>query len=249
MNRKEKTEWRFPLDEERKEQGLHVIRRTVACSRIRSYPSFMENVWSQMRFQSWTHWLLEGGILLAAMLLAFWLCQDDTNPVELFAACSAFLVFAGNLCLSGVADLFSWHMAELEQTLYLSLKQMLCIRMLEAGIADLAVLAVFAGVTGGGEETGIGVYLLYMLVPFLWSDILYLRMLMFFRSVFSGARQIAMGALCAIFACFPAMLEYVYEPEYVPVWCALSIAGLLFLIMEIYEMFGKIEKGDQICLN
>ncbi len=242
-------EWRFPLDKEKKAQGLAVIRREAAVKRIRHYPAFMEHVWNQIRFQSLTYWLIQGGILLAAMLLAIYLRRKNIWTLETLTVCTVLLVFAGNVCLSQVASLFAWHMAELEQTLYLNLKQMVCIRLLEAGIADLVIFIIFLGITGEVDTLGIGRTLLYMLAPFLWSDILYLHMLVHLRSSISGFRSFGLGLLCGIAAFFPVLWDSTYQPEYVLVWQVLAAAGIVLLIAEVRNFLGKIEKGENICVN
>ena len=162
--------------------------------------------------------------------------------------CSVFLVFAGNICLSHVGNLFSFHMAELEQTLYLNLKQMVCIRMLEAGIADLALLALFLATTGGSPSK-IGTSLIYMLVPFLWSDVLYLHMLTSLRSTSSAFRSFALGLLCGALALFPLYWEFLYQSEYLFLWQGLAAAGLFMLFAEINRLICRIEEGDSMCLN
>ena len=113
--------YKFPLDEAKKAESLSAIRIEAARKRIRHYPAFGEQLWNQIRFHSWKHWILQGVLLLAAILLVLILRRQHTDDTETLAACSVFLVVAGNILLSHVANLFSWHMAELEQTLYLNL--------------------------------------------------------------------------------------------------------------------------------
>lgn len=241
--------WRFPLDESKKENSLAAIRKAAEAKQLRHYPSFCVNLWNQFRFQSWRYRAAQGTVLLSAMLLSVWLNQNKITGSDSIAVCSVFLVFAGNICFSGVARLFSWHMAELEQTLYLNLKQMVCIRMLEAGILDLAVLSILTGLTVGSSNAGTGEYLLYLLVPFLWSDVLYLHMLTVFRNGLAGYRQFSAGILCGLLALFPVILEDAYETQALPWWYAFGLAGALLMGTEIYGILGKIEGGDSLCLN
>lgn len=242
-------EFRFPLDVQKKTESLCHIQQAVQAKRIRKRPSFAENVWNQMRFQPWKHWAMQGGVLLAAMLLILHIGRNSLDSKESIAVCAVFLVCAGNLCFSGVVHVFSWHMAELEKTLYLNLKQMVCIQMLEAGLVDLSVVALLAGFIGRGCESGLAAYLLYLLVPFLWSDAFYLHMLSHLRSGFSGFRQLAVGALCGGLALLPAFWKDAYDPMHVPVWGVLFVAGAAAVMAEIDRMMRKIEGGDGICLN
>lgn len=241
--------WRFPIDESRKQEGLAEIRRLVTEKQIRHSPSFLQSVWNQTRYQPWSHWALEGGILLLCMLLIFYLQKNRAGEHETLAACSVFFVFAGNIVLSGTGRLFSWHMAELEQTLYLNLKQMVCIRMLEAGMVSFLVLGLLLNMVGEGSPSGTLRCLVYMLVPFLWSDACYLHMLGFFRMGILGLRPLVLGLTCGMAACFPLMWEEIYRIEYRLIWYVLAAAGIVFIVLEIRRILKKIEGGDSLCLN
>ena len=248
-NHKKPFPYQLPLNESKKAQSLSVIRLEAARKRIRHYPAFREQIWDQIRFQSWKYWALHGVVLLGAMLLALALRNEQTGSTETLAICSVFLVFAGNIFLSHVAGLFSWHMAELEQTLYLNLKQMVCIRMLEAGIAGLIILALFLMITGSSNTSGAGTALIYMLAPFLWSDTMYLHMLVNLRNASSRFCSFALGLLCGALALFPVMWEPLYLPRYLILWQVLAITGLWAFIAELHNLLGKIENGEGICLN
>ncbi len=242
-------QWRFPLDEKEKEKRLEVVYQAVEKKQIRYYPSFWEKLWDQLRFQSWKYRASQGAVLLAAMLLVIYLKKKEIVGIESVTVCSVFLVFAGNICLSGVGRIFSWHMAELEQTLYLNLKQMVCIGMLEAGFVDLLVLSLLTGFVGTSSQLGIGVTLLYMLVPFLWSDILYLYILTALRSTQHSYWQLAAGIVCGMLTLIPILWEESYHMDFLPVWMAAAAVGFLLLAAQIYRLLGKIEGGDSLCLN
>lgn len=241
-----KYEWRFPLDRDKKEQSLSAIAREAACRQIRHYPSFTEQIWNQMRFHSLSHWLMQGSLLFAAMLLALYLRRKSSDTLEMITICSVFFTFAGNILLSQTFRLFSWHMAELEQTLYLNLKQMVCIRMLEAGIADLIILVLILSITGKENPLGIGASLIYMLVPFLWSNILYLHMLTRLRSTAPSLRSFVLGLLFGTTALFPVIWKSVYRPDCLILWQLLAIAGAFLFIAEIMNLLGRIEQGDNL---
>ena len=241
--------WKFPVDEKKKGESLSEIRQEVTKKRIRYYPSFAEIVWNQMRFQPWSHWALEGGLLLFLMFLAFYLPENAETEREILTVCSVFFVFSGNIALSSIARLFSRNMAELEQTLYLNLKQMVCIRMLEAGIFALFTMGILLSIAGKRSIAGTVMCVLYILVPFLWSDVFYLHMLEFLRNAASGFRSFAMGLICGLLACFPLLEDKVYNPEYRYIWFFLAAAGIILLAGRIRRIFETIEGGEILCLN
>lgn len=248
-DRMTREQWRFPLEESKKEKSLAAIHEAAEKKQLRQYPSFWENLWNQFRFLPWKCHAAQGSMLLAAMLLILYLNWKNMGEMYSIMTCSVFLTFAGNICLSGMARLFSWHMAELEQTLYLNLKQMVCIHMLEAGVVDLVILGLLTGLMNRSGSIGIGACLLYMLVPFLWSDVLYLHILTAFRNVLTGYRQLSAVCVCGLLAFFPMFWENAYEAVCLPFWEISALAGVFIMALEIYRIFGKIEGGDHLCLN
>jgi len=239
--------WKFQIDEEKKADSLQLIRQAVRLKRIQKRLSFAEKALGQLRFQTWQQWAVQGCVLIFAMLFVLSFYEKHMSGLNPAAASSVFLVFAGNICLSSTVHLFSWHMAELEKTLYLDLKQMVCIRMLEAGVFDLLVLGILTGFLGGRSECGIFAYLLYLIVPFLWSEVFYLHMLAHVRSVSSGFRQLCFGILCGAAALFPVFWKDTYLPEYVIIWGIAAAAGCLLLAAEIFWLLKKIDTGEGIC--
>lgn len=249
MSSGKKKSWRFEIDETRKQEGLIQIKRAVQEKKVRYYPSFLACLIEQLRYQTWSFWVLQGGMLVLALVLIRYLNLPGGDGEASITVCSLFMVLTGNVCLSGVSRLFSWHMAELEQTLYLNLRQMVSIQMLLAGMIDLAVLGLLVIFCGGRSGAGTGAYLLYMLVPFIWSDILYLHMLTAMRGGLRGYRQLSAGILSGLLAVFPVFVEESYHLEYLMVWGIAAAAGMGVLILEIRRLFGKIEGGEGLCLN
>lgn len=263
--------WRVGLDSSRKEEGLAEIALAVQKKKIRYYPSFVDCMLQQMKYQTLENRLLQGGILIMALALSVALRKFRVEDTTAIVLCSAFMAFAANICMCAVGSLFFRNMAELEQTLYFNLKQMVCIQILQAGMTDVLILALLTILCGGQNIAGAGAYLLYLLVPFLWSDILYLHMLTSLRGKGRGRRSgrhlegrsgrgmqsemqenmggVALGLVCGMAAVFPVFLGNVYEAAYLPVWGLAALAGFIALVMEIRRLLGKIEGGEGLCLS
>ena len=110
--------WRFLPDAGKKAESLLAVRQAVAQKHIQKRPAFLEQIFCQMRFHTWQHWATQGAILLCVFLLVLWTGRKGADHTVSLSVCSVFIVFAGNICLSSIVQLFSWHMAELEMTLY-----------------------------------------------------------------------------------------------------------------------------------
>lgn len=239
--------FRFELNESKKEAGLVEIARAVQEKKIRYYPSFFTCMLNQLQYQTWQSRFLQGGMLLLALVLGLWMNKANIEDTQSLILGSVFMAVAANVCLSTVGSLFSRNMAELEQTLNFNLKQMVCIQMLEAGILDFLILALIMVLGGSLNQAGAGGYLLYLLVPFLWSNIVYLHMLTFLKR--RGMGGTATGVLCGMGAVFPAFVKNAYDVMYLPLWGVAALAGILVLALEIKRLLGKIEGGEGLCLN
>ena len=89
--------WRFRIDETKKNENMQAIRQAVYHKHIQKYPSFSENVWNQMRFQTWQHWVAQGTVLLFAMFFVLWFYKRNIPYTESIAVCSVLLVLAANI--------------------------------------------------------------------------------------------------------------------------------------------------------
>lgn len=88
----ERESWRFPLDEKRKMESLGRIGRAAEKKQIRKYPSLAANIRSQLKFQSWKYWAVQGGILVAAMALVLYLSRAEADGEGAISVCAVFLV-------------------------------------------------------------------------------------------------------------------------------------------------------------
>lgn len=244
-----KEAWRFPVDDEKRAASLEKIREAAKKQQIRHYPGFWECAASQLHFQSWTYWAMQAVFLTAGILLTQYMMARGADTESVCVTLSMFFVAGGNVALSGMGRIFSYHMAELEQTLYMDLKQMVCVQLALAGFIDLVMCSVLVVCAGKNLQIPTGSFLLYLLVPFLWSDIIYLHMLTVFRGGIRGYIQTVYGLAAAAAAMLPAFIGDAYEAASLPVWGLLLAAGVIMLVWELRRLLWKMNGGDLICLN
>lgn len=243
--------WRFPMDERKRKASLQKIREGAENQdiRISHYPGFLACAASQLRFQSRGYWGLQAVLAAGGICLIQYLSDAGVDGSGMCAALSSFLVLAGNLALGGLGRIFGFHMEELEQTLYLDMKQMIAIQMALAGVMDLVFISILFMGAGTQVKIPAGNFLLYILVPFLWSDAAYLHLLMIKRGRMQGYRQAAFSMTAALASLFPAFVGQAYESVFLPVWAGMLFLGILLLVWEIRRLFGKRKGEELVCLN
>lgn len=249
MNKWEDADWRFPVDERKKEDGLGQISLEIEQKKIRNYPSFWRGILEQMQFQTPGFWICQVLILAAALLFGIYLKGLGEGGLTAMTMVSVFTVIAGSVSINSLNRVFAWHMAELEQTLYLNLKQMVSMHLLLSGVIDLCFLSILIGLLGPSQSEGMGAFAVYLLVPFLWANVCWLQALTAWRGILRGYRQICLGLFCGLMALLPGFIPEVYASVYLPVWGGLFVAGFMGLAAALRRLFRKTEGGDMICLN
>lgn len=242
-------DWRFPLDENRRSTSLEEIREAAERQQIRHYPGFWECAASLLHFQSLQYWVMQAVFLAAGILLAQNLINRGADTKSVCVTLSMLFVAGGNAALSGMGRIFSYHMAELEQTLYMDLKQMVCVQLALAGMIDLVMCSVLVACAGRSLQVSAGSFLLYLLVPFLWSDIIYLHMLIVFRGGIRGYRQTVYGLAAVLAAMAPAFIRDAYKSAFLPAWGLMLTAGIILLAWQLRRLFWKMNGGELICPN
>ncbi|WP_343248428.1 hypothetical protein [Diplocloster hominis] len=239
----------YRTDPDKKEKALAGIREEVKGQVLRYQPGLPEIIAGQLQYLSAGYWILQG-ILLAVMLsVMYWMNRNVEDAMTYIAAGSAFAAFAGVIGVQELGRSMAYHMAELEQTFYLNMKQILALRMILFGGMDLLFLTALALVTHQGTEYGIGVMCIYLLVPFAASNIVYFATLTLAKN--RRARYIQTGAamLAVLFSMMPAMTQEAYRTAAVPVWLGILLIMLAVLGIQIRILLQKAVKGELLCWN
>lgn len=235
------------IDKEKKERNLEEIRRAAAAKKVRNYPNFIQSMLIQLKYRPVFMWMLEGVCLGAAFAVCRYF-KSWPGP-ELFTVCAIFLVLSGNIGFAGLGRLFSRNMAELEQALYLNLKQMAAIQLLFGGILDLLVFGIFVLLLGPARAGETAVFALYLLVPFVWADVWILWAFTLLRGITSGLRQAGTALLSAAVAAAPYFIPHIYDRSCLPLWGLALLAGGGALVLAVKRIFCVIEGGEELCLS
>lgn len=237
------------IDPQRKRQALAQIEEAVGRKEIISGPSLWGLTRIQLQYISIGYWAGQG-IFAAFMLLFFHNMRvtdaDITEYLAWFSAASALLGVTG---VTELGKHFACNTAELEQSCYLNLQQLWTIKMIFFGAVDiLALLLIMMGIscqTGSGFlVTGI-----YLLVPFVLSNLCYLAIATASRGGGERYRQYALAAVLGLAAAIPSTAPGAYHIRYLWIWGLVLAVGCVLLAAELKKVYGRFAKGDIICWN
>lgn len=236
-------------DPQEKQIALLAIQDAIEAKRIRNIPSPAELIQIQLQYITPSFWALQGGLLLLLILLLHRLPGQNAELTDYLWWSSIAAAWMGVLSNGVLGRHFSCRMAELEQSCYMNLSQMWTIRMTLTTGVDIGILTVFSGGIAARTETFFGRVAMYLLVPFLLSNVCCLLMISALRS---GRRKYTLAALAvitALLAVSPCVVTEAYTTAYLWVWFCLLVLGAAVFAGQIKSCYGRMTRGEMICWN
>jgi len=236
------------LEKREKIQALEQIYDAVEAKNIRYQPSLLQIALGQIKYLSLS--ALGGQAVSLLVILAVCVCLENSGAKfmvwlamgSVAASCvGVFLMM--ELCRSS-----SFHMIELEQSCYLNVKQLWCVKMLIFGCLDLLVLTILIAGVSRNVSCGMFPVILYLMAPFVVSSGLQFAVFTLFRR---GRREyFQMGAaigLC-ILSLLPINVPALYTAACLWIWGIALLLGTALLAVEIMILYRILCQGDELCI-
>lgn len=250
VNRRDK----FVLEEiktdgQQKQKVLENIARTVEEKRYVYCPRRWEVFRGQLKYIS--GFCLGGQLLcLGLMMVLFGYFQwKGENMLTYLGAASVAASCAGVFLMLELNRSSSIGMMELEQTCYLNFKQVWCVKMIWFGCLDILMFTVMIFAIAGNTSCSLFRVMVYLLVPFVISNVLQLLVFTMLRSKRQDYLQAGAAIMSSLISLFPLSDPRWYTITYFGVWMLVLAAALLCLIWEIRLVCHKMEEGEILCWN
>lgn len=234
-------------DANRRKESLFFLQDAVREKKLRYTPSFTELMRIQLQYITPFFWLVQGGILLFMILFFCRLSSRDAKLTEYLWWSSIAAAWMGVLSHGTYVSHFSHGMTELEQSCYINLSQMWTIRMILCTSADIIILTAFSGGVAVDTETPFGRVAVYLLVPFVLSNVCSLFLLNVLRGGRGRFGQAALAVLMAMIAVSPSVAPPIYTAAYLWVWFTALIFGAVIFIGQIRSCYNKMMRGEMLC--
>ena len=231
----------------RKQEALYFLQDAIREKKLRYTPSFTELMRIQLQYITPLFWIVQGGILLLMILLFYRFSARDAGLEEYIWWSSIAAAWMGVLSHGTYVSHFSHGMTELEQSCYINLSQMWTIRMILCTSADIVILTVFSGGVALDTETPFGRVAVYLLVPFVLSNVCCLLAINILRSGRGRFGQAALAVVMALIAASPSAIPPIYAAAYLWVWFAALILGAVIFIGQIKSCYNKMMRGEMLC--
>lgn len=236
-------------DAHKKKESLILIQDYICARKIRSTPSFCGLLEIQLQYIPPAFWVLQGGLLCLLILLLYRMPGQATELTDYLWWSSMIAAWMGVLSNGALARHFSNRMAELEQSCYINLAQMWTIRMVLITGVDIGILTVFSGGIAARTDTFFGRIAMYLLVPFLLSNVCCLLLISSLRGSRGKFTLAAVAVMAALLAISPSVFAKAYTAAYLWVWLCVLVLGAAVFAGQIRNCYGRMTRGEMICLN
>lgn len=232
-----------------KQEILQNVKQEVTEKRRIYCPSLWEIFRGQLKYISG---FCLGGQGLCLLLLVFmfsYFQRTGQNMMTYLGTGSVTASFIGIFFILELSRNRDYGMTELEQTCYLNLKQIWCVKMILFGCMDLLIFTIMILGIAGNTSCSVFQIIIYLLVPFVWSNGI---QLLVFTMLRGGKREyLQMGAvlLTSILWLYPLSHPSWYTVTYFGLWLMALAAAFAFLAREILAVWHKLGEGEMICWN
>lgn len=237
------------IDEKRKEDTIILLQKNIEEKQINTLVSRKRILINQFRYMDKSticvHLLLSVVLLLTAAVMK----QRGAEEEDIILFSMLLSGVLGIASIVGISRIFFSGIAELSESCYFNVRQIVAFHMLLSGIINLTALSI--GIIFVGLQWKIGLLRigLYTLVPFVTAQCCCLKVLLTEAGRRNSYLLIMVGVFLVIFNLIMASMPELYRVTAYAAWAAAFVIGVLLLGIQIKALFRGIEKGEIICMN
>lgn len=237
------------IDEKRKKESLLLLGETISQKRIHIAYDKKQIFLNQIRYMDKSMLVIHMGIcaILSLLILNFSRYGADKEAIIAFSMISSAAL--GIISIVEISRIFFSGIAELSESCYFNVKQIVACHMFIAGIINLTILSLgvlFVGIRWKMNLLQAG---LYVLVPLVVTECCCLKVLLSEIGRKSLYPLVMVGAFLVVFYLVLASSPGLYEITALGIWGTAFFAGIVMLAWQIKNLFQRIEKGEIVCTN
>ncbi|MDE5934073.1 MAG: hypothetical protein K2H40_16540 [Lachnospiraceae bacterium] len=245
------------IDEKRKEETLLFLQEEIAEKQIRMRSNRKKILFQQFRYMDKTMIGIHVAFCIIPvfiMTILHWSAgygrfMAKIGEEEIILISTILSGILGIISIMGIGRVFFSGIAELGESCYFNVRQMVTFQMFLSSIINLLFLFIgilFVGIRWKMELLRIG---LYILVPFVIAECCCLMVVLSEAGRKNSYILVMVGVFVIVFYCILASSPELYRITALTVWGAALIVGLLLLAVQMKILFRGIEKGEILCAN
>lgn len=244
----EKAEEQIQVDEIRKQETYNMMLETMEKQRT-PMMSIKNILLHQIWYMDKVFFIIYGVIICLGIVSIAALQYIGVNQNEIIIACMVGAGILSVVSISIIDKVFFGRMAELGECCYFNTKQCVAAWLALSGMINIVLLLFVTGYLSYFQEVGLLQVGLYILTPYLMSNIVALgilsiekrgksSLLFWMSSVFLSICYIVIGSIPKILLATALWIWGI----------AFLVSGFIFVI-QVKKLLSQIEKGEILCMN
>lgn len=243
------TDSAIKIDEKRKEETIMLLQKNITEKNISVISSRKRILFNQFRYMDKSMIYVHLIFCIVLLLIAAVMKHYGAEEAEIISYSLLLSGVLGIVSVVGISRIFGTGIAELSESCYFNVRQIVALHMLISGIINLTVLSVgivFVGVQWQISLLRLG---LYIMVPFVTTQSCCLKVMLTEAGRKNSYLLIMVGVFLVMFYMIIGSISEVYKATAYAVWAVALIIGLMLTGVQIKALFRGIEKGEIICMN
>lgn len=237
----DKNDKRIIIDESFRQETIRCIKIKLEEQSVLTIENKRQLLKYQIHYMDKT--ILIAHLMICLGILFFGSCQQWEQLSMIVSGA------LGALSLLEVGNLFFSRVAELGESCYFNVRQLIAFQMAYSGVISLVTLLLTTFSASLKYQLDIMKTGLYILVPFVFTE----GICMAVMSMGIGRRNllplIAAGIFSALFWSVLATIPSLYEASALVFWGVALIAGIGILAIQVRRFFIALDKGEIICAD
>lgn len=244
----ENTDERIIIDNEKKTKILETLSGEVNKKKITYANNWSQIVRSQLYYMDKSLWLIDFIVNLVLVLVVLFLKNYNVSSKNITVFSMVTSSVLGMISILILSNIFTSGMAELFDTCYFNVKQLVGIEMTILGSLNLITFMFISIYVSDQWKIRILQIGVYIGVPFLFTVSICMAVLL----TEIGRRKtyfLVIGMLSVIIILALSSVPRLYFASAFIIWCIAFAIGCVFLCIQIRQLFIAINKGEILCIG
>lgn len=237
------------IDNKRKNDTLLILQKKVEEKQLRLVNNKAQILWNQIKYMDKSILLYHVLLIIIILPIMTLMRRNGSEAEDIIITCVILSGVLGIISIFEISHIFFSGIAEISESCYFNVKQIVAFQMFLSGIINLTLLSIgilFVSFNWKMELLRVG---LYVLVPFVFTECCCLGVLL----TKAGRKNSYLMVITGVFIItVHLILTYslkLYQAAALIVWVITFAAGLLILGIQIKILFTGIKEGEIICMN
>ena len=230
------------IDHNKKYQAIENLKTEIASTDIEIKENYFQKIIKQIPFINKTTVIIQFLLLILGVIIINYTSFESTRL--LLSLVMPILAF---FQVAEMQRSFKYNMYEIEMACKVNLREIITTRLIIMTVINLLIMTLFVIIAGTKFQTGINLLIVYLLVPFLITNVLTMELSKLLKNRQNDVANMGIALLVNMVLFLSHIrFPFVYENSCIYIWIIVLLIKRFYLIKNIYQIY---EKEDEYIWN